>query len=95
MVEVFSLFLKRWNLTSNHFLVSLGPQIDLLLTGFLLGGSMFMIYCSMLYCSTSVVKVYDTMLKKFESVYNRAQKVIYGLQEDNNVALFRSIIKKD
>ena len=42
---------------------------------------------TMLYCSTPVVKVSDTMLKKFESVQNRAQRVIYGLQEDNRCGL--------
>ena len=38
---------------------------------------------TMLYCSTPVVKVSDTTSKKFETVQNRAQNVIYGLQEDN------------
>ena len=47
----------------------------------------------MLYCSTPVVKVSDTMLKKFESIQNRAQKVIYGFRRTTDVALFRSIIK--
>ena len=42
---------------------------------------------TMLYCSTPVVKVSDKMLKKFESFQNRAQKVIYGLQEDNRCGL--------
>lgn len=42
---------------------------------------------TMLYCSTPVVKVSDTMSKKFESVQNRAQKVIYGLQENNRCKL--------
>ena len=41
----------------------------------------------MLYCSTPVVKVSDTMLKKFENVQNRAQKVIHGLQEGNRCGL--------
>ena len=49
---------------------------------------------TMLYCSTPVVKVSDTMLKKFESVQNRAQKVIYGLQEDNRCGLISINNKK-
>ena len=42
---------------------------------------------TMLYCSMPVVKVSDTMLKKFESVQYRAQKVIYGLQKDSRCDL--------
>ena len=42
---------------------------------------------TMLYCSTPVVKVSDTMSKKFESLQNRAQKIIYGLQENNRCDL--------
>ena len=38
---------------------------------------------TMLYCSTPVVKVSDTMSKRFENLQNRAQKIIYGTQENN------------
>ena len=38
---------------------------------------------TMLYCSTPVFKVSDTMSNKFQSVQNKVQKVIYGLQENN------------
>ena len=40
-----------------------------------------------IYCSTPVVKVSDTISKKFESLQNRAQKVDYGLQEKNRCKL--------
>ena len=49
---------------------------------------------TMLICSTPVVKVSDSMLKKFESGQNRAQKVIYGLQEDNRCGLISINNKK-
>ena len=41
------------------------------------------IFRTMLYCSTPIVKISDTMTKKFDSIQRRAQKVIYGLQEAN------------
>ena len=41
----------------------------------------------MLYCSTPVVKVSDTMLTKIKSVQYRVHNVIYGLQTDKICSL--------
>ena len=41
----------------------------------------------MLYCSTPVVEISETMTKKFDSIQKRAQKVMYGLQETNRSEL--------
>ena len=42
---------------------------------------------TMVYRSTPVVRVSDTMSKKFDSVQRRAEKVIYGLRETNRSEL--------
>ena len=46
---------------------------------------------TMLYCSSPVFEVSDTMSKKIESVQDRAQKVIYGLQQDKRCDLISNI----